>query len=180
MIASGPPPRPPPERLPWPFGNFPRVERRTFVIIGSLVAVAVIVGAVLAIISAQQGERTTISEFAPKVNFITFEAEKQEIRVGESTSILYNVQNSEDRVIDDARVVLIVEPEAGQTYLSISNRTVDLPVLNKDGRTGEIKVTITATGTPATEAIYVVKGILSAEGTKTDAREFDLTVRQQQ
>jgi transaldolase len=140
------------------------------IIIVSLVAVAVIAGSVLAILSAQQGERTTISEFAPKVNFITFGAERQEITVGESTIILYNVQNSEDRVIDDARVVVTIGPEVGDTYLSISNRTVDLPVLNTDARTGEIKITITATGTPATEAVYVGKGILSAEGTKTDVR----------
>jgi hypothetical protein len=91
-----------------------------------------------------------------------------------------NVQNSEDRVIDDARVVITVEPEVGETYLSISNNTVDLPALHTGARTGEMEVSITATGTPATEAVYVVKGTVFAEGTKIDVREFRLTIRQQQ
>jgi ABC-type antimicrobial peptide transport system permease subunit len=153
---------------------------RTFIIIGSVIAVAVIVGAILAITSNQRSQRTTISEFAPKVNFIKFEPERQELRVRQNTSILFNVQNSEDRVINDSKVVVTLEPEVGKTYLSISNSTVDLPVLNTNGRTGEIKVTITATGTPAKEAVYVVRGTIFAEETKTDVREFQLTIRQQQ
>lgn len=182
MIAAEPPPLPPPSaRSGWPFRKFPIGRKKIFIIIGGIVVVAVIVAAILAIISAaRQDQQTTISQFAPKVNFIEFEAIKQEIRVGESTSILFNVQNSEDRVIDDAKVVLTVEPEVGNTYLSISNSTIELPAMNTHARTGDIEITITANGTPAKEAVYVIKGVLSTEGTKTDIREFQLTIRQQQ
>src|SRR5215211_5631525 len=41
---------------------------------------------------------------ALNVKFMTFEVDKQEIAVGESTDVLINVRNSEDKVIDDARV----------------------------------------------------------------------------
>jgi hypothetical protein len=171
-MTAGPPPSPPPgRRLPWPFGKFPRgLGGRKFIIIGGLVAVAVIVGVALAATSTQQGQRTTISEFAPDVKFIKFEPSKQEIKVGESTNIVFNVQNSEGRAIDDARVTVTVEPAAGDNYLSISNSTTDLPAMNTDARTGETKVTITATGAPAKEAVYVVKGTIFAEDTKTDVR----------
>jgi hypothetical protein len=180
MTAAEPPPSPPPpeRRSRWSYGKFPRVNRRTFIIIGGLVAAMVIVGVVLSITSASHGQRTTISDFAANVKFIKFEAGKQEIKVGESTTLVFNVQNSEDRVIDDAKVSVTVDPAAGNAYLSISNSTLDLPSMNMDARTGEIKVTITATGTPATEAIYIVRGTLFAEETKTDVREFQLTIKQ--
>jgi hypothetical protein len=181
MITAEPPSLPPPSaRSPWPFGKFPSGRKKIFIIIGGIVIVAVILAAILAIISARQDRQTTISEFASKVNFIGFEAEKQELRVGESTNILFNVQNSEDRVIGDAKVDITIEPEVGTTYLSISNRTIELPAMNTHARTGDIEVTITATGTPAREAVYVINGILSAEGRRTDVREFELTIRQQQ
>jgi hypothetical protein len=175
-MSAGPPPSPlPRKRLPWPFDKI--LGDRRFMIIGGLVAVAVIAGVVIAVTAAQQ-EDTTISEFAPEVKFITFEANKQEIRVGESATVLLNVQNSEDRAIGGARVAVTVEPAAGNDYLSISNDTVELPAMNPDARTGEIKVTITATETPAEEAVYSVKGAVFAEDAKTDAREFRLTIRQ--
>ena len=40
---------------------------------------------------------------APNVKFMTFEVDKQEITVGESTNVLINVQSSEDIVIDNAK-----------------------------------------------------------------------------
>lgn len=183
MIASEPPPPipPPSARSPWPFGKFTSGRRKIFIIIGGIVVAAIIVAAILAIISARQDQKTsTISESAPKVNFIKFEAEKQEMRVGESTSILFNVQNSEGRVINNAKVVISIEPEVGNTYLSISNSTIDLPAMNTQARTGDIEVTITATGTPAKEALYIINGVLSTDGTRTDVREVQLTIQQQQ
>ena len=174
-MTAGPPPKP---GSRWPFGKLPSWAGRKTIIIGAAAAVAVAIGAALAVTSAQQDRDTTISELAPDVHFVAFEAEKEEMRVGESASIMFNVQNSEGRTIDGARVDITVEPEAGNTYLSISNRTVELPALHMDARTGEIDVSITATGTPATEAVYVVKGTIVAEDTKTDVREFRLTVRQ--
>jgi hypothetical protein len=40
-------------------------------------------------------------------------------------------------------------------------------------------VPITATGSPAKEAVYVVKGILVVEGVQTDVRELELKIHQQ-
>jgi hypothetical protein len=178
MIAAGPPPSAGPLR---PSGGFPRPGRRTLIIIGGLVAAGVIAAAIVAIIIAnvQEEQRTTTSEAAPELDFVKFEVERQEVRVGEATSILFNVQNSGERVIEDARVVIAIEPEAGRNYLSISNGTVELPALSTNARSGDVKVTITATGTPAREAVYLVKGSVYAEDAIADAREFQLTIRQQ-
>ena len=181
--CSEPPPLPPSSpRSRWPFGKFPGTKEEEFLhhhrqhccSRGNSCTI-------LAIISAtRQGQQTTISEFAPDVKFIKFEAGKQVIRVGESTNISFNVENSENRVIDDAKVVVTVEPEVGYTYLSLSNSTIKLPVMNPDARTGEIVVTITATGTPAKEALYVIKGLVSTDGTGTDVRDLQLTIQEQQ
>ncbi len=116
---------------------------------------------------------------ALNVKFMTFEVDKQEIAVGESTNVLINVRNSEDKVIDDARVVMTIEPSGYEPYLSISNSTIQLPTfLGKDARTGEVKDSITATASPAKEAVYVVKGMVFVKDTQTDIKEFPLTIRQ--
>ena len=52
------------------------------------------------------------------------------------------------------------------------------PLLAKDAATGETRVPITATGSPAKEAIYVVRGILLVEGVESDVRELELKIRQ--
>jgi hypothetical protein len=54
-----------------------------------------------------------------------------------------------------------------------------MPVfLGKDARTGEIKVSVTATGSPAKEAVYVLKGIVFVEQTQSDVKEYRLTIHQ--
>src|SRR5918999_622714 len=116
---------------------------------------------------------------APNVKFMTFEVDKQEITVGESTNVLINVQSSDDIVIDNAKAVVTIEPSGYEPYLSINNSPIQLPVfLGKDARTGEVKVSITATASPAKEAVYVVKGIVFVNDTQTDVKEFPLTIRQ--
>jgi hypothetical protein len=116
---------------------------------------------------------------APNVRFITFEVDKQEITVGESTNVLINVQSSEDKVIDGAKVVMTLEPSGYEPYVSISNNPLQLPVfLGKDARTGEVNVSITATGSPAKEAVYVVKGMVFVNNVQTDIKEFLLTIHQ--
>jgi hypothetical protein len=116
---------------------------------------------------------------APNVKFMTFEVDKQEITVGESTTILINVQSSEDIVIDNAKVVVTIESSGYEPFLSINNSPIQLPVfLGKDARTGEVKVSITATASPAKEAVYLVKGIVFVNDAQTDIKEFPLTVRQ--
>jgi hypothetical protein len=119
------------------------------------------------------------SEKSPKNRKKIFEVDKQEIAVGENTNVLINVRNSEDKVIDDAKVVMTIEPSGYEPYLSISNSTIQLPIfLGKDARTGEFKDSITATVSPAKEAVYVVKGMVFVKDTQTDIKEFPLTIHQ--
>ncbi|MEP0826609.1 MAG: hypothetical protein HRF40_14105 [Nitrososphaera sp.] len=115
----------------------------------------------------------------PNVRFTDFTADRIDIRVGQTTNIVFNVQNLEDRAITDARVAIVIEPSGYQPYLTIDKPSVDLPdMLSKDARTGQMRVTIAANGAPAKEALYVVKGVLMVEGVQSDVREFELRIRQ--
>ena len=117
---------------------------------------------------------------APNVKFTEVTPDRRDISVGESTKILFNVQNLEMRPITDAQVVIVIEPSGYQSYLTIQNQTVQLPDLHsRDARTGQIEVVISAAGAPAKEAVYTVKGVLFIEGNQSDVREFELRVRQQ-
>ncbi len=116
----------------------------------------------------------------PNLKFTEFSPDRRDIKVGESTKILFNVQNLETRPITDAQVVIVIEPSGYQSYLTIQNQTVQLPDLyGRDARTGQMQVVISAAGAPAKEAVYTVKGLLFVEGNQSDVREFELTVRQQ-
>ncbi len=116
----------------------------------------------------------------PNVKFTEFTPDRRDISVGESTRILFNVQNLEMRPITDGQVIIIIEPSGYQSYLTIQNQTVQLPDLHsRDARTGQIEVIISAAGAPAKEAVYTVKGVLLIEGNQSDVREFELRVRQQ-
>jgi hypothetical protein len=117
---------------------------------------------------------------APNVKFTEFTPDRRDISVGESTKILFNVQNLEMRPITDGQVIIVIEPSGYQSYLTIQNQTVQLPDLHsRDARTGQMEVVITAAGAPAKEALYTVKGILFIEDNQSDVREFELRVRQQ-
>lgn len=117
---------------------------------------------------------------AHNVKFTEFTPDRRDISVGESTKILFNVQNLEMRPITDGQVVIVIEPSGYQSYLTIQNQTVQLPDLHSmDARTGQIEVVISAAGAPAKEALYTVKGVLFIEGNQSDVREFELRVRQQ-
>jgi len=64
----------------------------------SVIALAVIASAVVLIgVFYFQQEQNQQNEGAPNVKFITFEAKKKEIAVGESTTVLINVRSSEDK-----------------------------------------------------------------------------------
>jgi hypothetical protein len=116
----------------------------------------------------------------PNLKFTEFTPDRMDIKVGEFTKILFNVQNLETRPITDAQVVIVIEPSGYQSYLTIQNQTVQLPDLHsRDARTGQMQVVISAAGAPAKEAVYTVKGVLFVEGNQSDVREFELRVRQQ-
>ena len=117
---------------------------------------------------------------APNLKFTEFTPDRMDIKVGEFTKILFNVQNLETRPITDAQVVIVIEPSGYQSYLTIQNQTVQLPDLHsRDARTGQMQVVISAAGAPAKEAVYTVKGVLFIEGNQSDVREFELRIRQQ-
>jgi hypothetical protein len=117
---------------------------------------------------------------APNIKFTEFTPDKMDIKVGEFTKILFNVQNLETRPITGAQLAIVIEPSGYQSYLTIQNQTVQLPDLHsRDARTGQMQVVISAAGAPAKEAVYTVKGVLFIEGKQSDVREFELRVRQQ-
>jgi hypothetical protein len=128
----------------------------------------------------QQGGGATMIAAAPNVKFVSFNVDRKDIKVGETTNVFYNVQNFEERAIDDTKVMIMIEPSGYEPYLSISNQTVDLPqLLGKDAATGEIKVSISAKSAPAKEGVYVVKGVLLVEGIQIDVKQFEMKIHQQ-
>ena len=159
-----------------PSEKSPKNRKKIFILV-AIVAIAIIAAAVaIGQFFVQQQHQNPA---APNVKFMTFEVDKQKIAVGENTNILINVRNSEDKVIDDAKVVMTIEPSGYEPYLSISNSTIQLPIfLGKDARTGEFKDSITATVSPAKEAVYVVKGMVFVKDTQTDVKDFPLTIHQ--
>jgi hypothetical protein len=159
----------------------PENRKKIFILVAILavtvIAAAFIIGQFFVVQQQQQQQQNSA---APNVKFIRFELDKHEIVVGETTNVLINVQSSEDMVIDDAKVVVTIDPPGYEPYISISNSPIQLPVfLGKDARAGEVKVSITATTSPpAKEAVYGVKGMVFVEDTQTDIKEFPLTIRQ--
>jgi hypothetical protein len=143
-----------------------------------VIALAAVAGAVaVAIVIFLMSTNTNTG--TPNVRFTDFTADRIDIRVGQTTNIVFNVQNLEDRAITDARVAIVIEPSGYQPYLSIDRPTIDLPDMqSRDARTGQMHVTITANGAPAKEALYTVKGVLMVEGVQSDVREFELRIRQ--
>jgi hypothetical protein len=140
--------------------------------------VALVVAIAVAIIVFSMPMQTNSD--VPNVKFTEFTPDRRDISVGESTKILFNVQNLEMRPIIDGQVIIVIEPSGYQSYLTIQNQTVQLPDLySRDARTGQIEVIISAAGVPAKEAVYTVKGVLFIEGNQSDIREFELRVRQQ-
>jgi hypothetical protein len=144
-----------------------------------VIAIAALVVAIAVAIIVFSMPMQTNSD-VPNVKFTEFTPDRRDISVGESTKILFNVQNLEMRPIIDGQVIIVIEPSGYQSYLTIQNQTVQLPDLHsRDARTGQIEVIISAAGAPAKEAVYTVKGVLFIEGNQSDIREFELRVRQQ-
>jgi cytoskeletal protein RodZ len=160
-----------------PSEKSPKNRKKIFILL-AIVAIATMATVIMGQFVVQQQQQQQNQE-VPDVKFMTFEVDKQEIAVGESTNVLINVRNSEDKVIDDSKVVMTIEPSGYEPYVSISNSPLQLPVfLGKDARTGEVNFSITATGSPAKEAVYVVKGTVFVNDAQTDIKEFPLTIRQ--
>jgi hypothetical protein len=58
----------------------------------------------------------------PNVKFVSFDADRKDITVGEMTNMIYNVQDFEERAIRDARVIIFVESTGYEQFLSIQNQ----------------------------------------------------------
>ncbi|MDQ3835646.1 MAG: hypothetical protein M3270_01750 [Thermoproteota archaeon] len=157
--------------------KYPKNRKKTFIVM-AVVAIVISASAVTIGQFLVHQQRQS-QEQVPNVKFMTFEVDKQKIAVGESANILINVRNSEDKAVDHVRVLMTIEPSGYEPYLSISNSSIQLPAfLGKDARTGEVKDSITATATPAKEAVYIVKGIVFVNDVQTDIKEFPLTIHQ--
>ena len=137
----------------------------------------IVTGALIGLLYVQQHKQ--LDEGVSNVKFMTLEVDKQDLADGESTNVLMNKRSSEDKLVQNARILMTIEPSGYEPFLSISNSTIEIPVfLGKDARTGEIKVSVTATGSPAKEAVYVLKGMVFVEQTLSDVKEFRLTIHQ--
>ena len=153
--------------------------KKIFIAVAVVTVATIVTAVIIGQFFVQQQQQHQQNPEAPDVKFMTFEVDEQEITVGESANVLINVQSSEEIMVDNAKVVVTIEPSSYEPYLSINNSPIQLPVfLGKDARTGEVKVSITATASPAKEAVYVVKGIVFVNDTQTDVKEFPLTIRQ--
>ena len=146
------------------------------IVVAAVLIVGIAVAALVFFMPQPDGMNATV----PDVKFVSFDADRKDITVGETTNIIYNVQNFEERAIANARVTISIESPGYDQFLSIQNQTTLLTSLPaKDAATGEIRVPITAIGSPAKEAVYVVKGILMVEGVQSDVRELELKIHQQ-
>jgi len=153
------------------------LKSKVIIIAGTVAVASAIVTAAVMVFASSYGIN---GDSPPNVKFVQFDTDRQEILVGESMKVFFNVESHEPRTINDTKVIMLIEPSSGEAYLSVDKPPVILPMLNgKESRTGEVQVTIIATGSPAKEAVFVVKGVLFVEGHQTDVREFDLKVRQQ-
>jgi hypothetical protein len=152
-------------------------------VIGKIIIVAAVlivgIAAAALVLFIPQQDRMNATN-VPDVKFVSFDADRRDITVGETANIIYNVQNFESRAIADATVTISIESPGYDQFLSIQNQTTLLTSLSaKDAATGETTVPITATGSPAKEAVYVVRGILLVEGVQSDVRELELKINQQ-
>jgi hypothetical protein len=77
-----------------------------------------------------------------------------------SDPVLINVRSSEDKIINDGRILMTIESSGYEPFLSLSNSVIQLPTfLRNDARTGQIHVSLTARGSIAKEAAYPAKGM---------------------
>ena len=141
----------------------------------ALAAAAVAIAAAVIIFAMPRQTNSGV----PNVKFVEFTPDRPDIRVGEATKVIFNVQNLESRAITNASVVTVIEPSSYQPFLSIDSPTTELPDLqSRDARTGEMQITIIAASAPAREAVYNVKGVLFVGDVQTDVREFELRIRE--
>ena len=122
----------------------------------STVALAVIAVVVILMgVFTVNKEKDWQSEGVPDVKFIIFEAEKKGNSSGRKhPTVLIDMRSSQDQVINGTRIVMTIEPSGYESFLSLSNTTIQLPMfLGKDARTEQIHISLTTMVSPAKEAV---------------------------
>jgi hypothetical protein len=113
----------------------------------------------------------------PDVKFATFRVEPQSVKVNETGVITVNVESHENRIFNNVKAITAFEDPLYSQFLSIDNEVLPLPPLqNKEARTGEYDIRVTAINLAGEEMRF--KGIvtLMVDGKSTDSRQFDLTI----
>ena len=72
-----------------------------------MIALAVAIAVAVIVFSVPRQTNSDV----PNVKFTEFTPDRRDISVGESTRILFNVQNLETRPIMEAQVVIVIEPD---------------------------------------------------------------------
>jgi len=122
----------------------------------STVALAVIAVVVILMgVFTVNKEKDWQSEGVPDVKFIIVEAEKKGNSSGRKhPTVLIDMRSSQDQVINGTRIVMTIEPSGYESFLSLSNTTIQLPMfLGKDARTEQIHISLTTMVSPAKEAV---------------------------
>ena len=113
----------------------------------------------------------------PDVKFATFRVEPQSVKVNETGVITVNVESHENRIFNNVKVITAFEDPLYSQFLSIDNEVLPLPPLqNKEARTGEYDIRVTAINLAGEEMRF--KGVVNlvVDGKSTDSRQFDLTI----
>lgn len=152
-LSGQPPPLP-----SWaPFTSFPKRRMKKLILISTF-ALAVIATAetlkeFLMLIKKKTAERRST-----RCEVHSIRGWKKEIAVGENITVLIKVRSCEDKVISHGRKVMTIERSGYESFLSLSNSTIQmLTFLRKYARTRQIHVSLTAAGSVAKEAGYLVK-----------------------
>jgi len=113
----------------------------------------------------------------PDVKFATFSIEPQSVRVNETAIVRVNVESHESRIINNLKVITSFDDPLYSQFLSIDNDILPLPPLqNKEARTGEYDIRITAIKLAGEEMRFKGAVNLLVDGKVTDSRQFDLSI----
>jgi hypothetical protein len=136
--------------------------------------------AAAAVVIVVAGLYVATSLLAPKlpdIKFATFRIEPHSVQVNQTAVITVNVESRENRIFNNLKVITAFEDPLYSQFLSIDSDVLPLPPLqNKEARTGEYDIRITAINLAGEEMRF--KGIVSllVDGKSTDSKQFDLTI----
>ena len=77
-------------------------------------SVVIVTGALIGLLYVQQQKQ--LDEGVSNVKFMTLEVDKQDIADGESTNVLMNMRSSEDKLVQNARILMTIEPSGYEPF----------------------------------------------------------------